>query len=217
MTARPTVDWYFDVISPYAYLQAERLAEVDAVADVRCVPVLFAGLLERWGQKGPAEIAPKRRFTYRYFVWEATRRGLTPKIPPAHPFNPLKLLRLAIALDARRDAVLDIFRFVWRDGLTSDDPASWKLLCDRLDVPDADARIAAPQVKDRLRVNGEQATARGVFGVPTFVTADGEIFWGEDATPMLLDYLAGDALFKSAVMAGADALPMAAQRVPLVK
>ena len=217
MTARPTVDWYFDVISPYAYLQAERLAEVDAVADVRCVPVLFAGLLERWGQKGPAEIAPKRRFTYRYFVWEATRRGLTPKIPPAHPFNPLKLLRLAIALDARRDAVLDIFRFVWRDGLTSDDPASWKLLCDRLDVPDADARIAAPQVKDRLRVNGEQATARGVFGVPTFVTADGEIFWGEDATPMLLDYLAGDALFKSAVMAGADTLPMAAQRVPLVK
>ncbi len=217
MTARPAVDWYFDVISPYAYLQAERLGEVDAVADVRCVPVLFAGLLERWGQKGPAEISPKRRFTYRYFVWEATRRGLTPKIPPAHPFNPLKLLRLAIALDARRDAVLDIFRFVWRDGLTSDDPASWKLLCDRLDVPDADARIAAPQVKDRLRANGEQATARGVFGVPTFVTADGEIFWGEDATPMLLDYLSGDALFKSPVMAGADTLPMAAQRVPLTK
>ena len=39
------------------------------MADVRCVPFLFAGLLERWGQKGPAEIAPKRRFTYRYFVW----------------------------------------------------------------------------------------------------------------------------------------------------
>lgn len=217
MAVRPAVDWYFDVISPYAYLQAERLGEVDAVADVRCVPVLFAGLLERWGQKGPAEIAPKRRFTYRYFVWEATRRGLTPKIPPAHPFNPLKLLRLAIALDARRDAVLDIFRFVWRDGLTSDDPASWKLLCDRLGVADADTRIGDPQVKDRLRVNGEQAIARGVFGVPTFVAPDGELFWGEDATPMLLDYLGGAALFQSTVMAGADTLPMAAQRIPLVK
>jgi 2-hydroxychromene-2-carboxylate isomerase len=217
MSARPAVDWYFDVISPYAYLQAERLAEVDAVADVRCVPILFAGLLERWGQKGPAEIAPKRRFTYRQFVWQAARRGLDPKIPPAHPFNPLKLLRLAIALDAKREAVLDIFRFVWRDGLSTDDPSSWKLLCDRLGVPDADARIAAPEVKARLRDNGEEATTRGVFGVPTFVTTDGELFWGEDATPMLLDYLAGAPVFRSTVMQGADDLPMAAQRIPITR
>ncbi len=217
MGTRPVVDWYFDVISPFAYLQAERLAEVEAVAEVRCVPILFAGLLERWGQKGPAEIAPKRRFTYRYFVWAATRRGLTPKVPPAHPFNPLKLLRLAIALDARRDAVLDIFRFVWRDGMSSDDPASWKLLCDRLGVPDADARIAAPEVKARLRENGERATGAGVFGVPTFVTADGEVFWGEDSTAMLLDYLSGAPVFRTAEMNGADDLPMAAQRIPLTR
>lgn len=217
MSARPVVDWYFDVISPYAYLQAERLVEVDAVADVRCVPVLFAGLLERWGQKGPAEIAPKRRFTYRYFVWAATRRGLAPKVPPAHPFNPLKLLRLAIALEAQRDAVLDIFRFVWRDGMSSDDPASWKLLCERLGVTDADARIAVPEVKARLRENGDRATSAGVFGVPTFVTADGEVFWGEDSTAMLLDYLAGAPVFHSAEMKRGDDLPMAAERVPLTR
>lgn len=217
MTMRPVVDWYFDVISPYAYLQAERLSEVDAVADVRCVPILFAGLLERWGQKGPAEIAPKRRFTYRYFVWEATRRGLSPKVPPAHPFNPLKLLRLAAALDARRDAVLEIFRFVWRDGMSADDPASWKLLCERLGVPDADARIAAAEVKARLRENGEKATASNVFGVPTFVTTDGEVFWGEDSTAMLLDYLAGAPVFRSSEMQRGDDLPMAAQRIPLTR
>jgi len=217
MSTRPTVDWYFDVISPFAYLQAERLVEVDAVADVRCVPVLFAGLLERWGQKGPAEIAPKRRFTYRYFVWAATRRGLKPKIPPAHPFNPIKLLRLATALDARREAVLEIFRFVWRDGSSSDDPAAWRALCARLGVQDADALIVAPEVKARLRENGEKAAASGVFGVPSFVTADGELFWGEDATAMLLDYLAGAPVFASPEMRGADDLPMAAQRIPLTR
>jgi 2-hydroxychromene-2-carboxylate isomerase len=217
VSARATVDWYFDVLSPYAYLQAERLAEVDAVADVRCVPILFAGLLERWGQKGPAEIAPKRRFTYRYFVWEARRRGLSPKVPPAHPFNPLKLLRLAVALDARREAVLAIFRFVWRDGMSADDPDSWQRLCGRLGVTDADALIAAPEVKARLRDNGARAAAHGVFGVPTFVTADGEIFWGEDATAMLLDYLAGAPVFTSAEMKRGDDLPMAAQRIPLAR
>ncbi len=215
--ARPVVDWYFDVISPFAYLQAERLDEVEAVADVRCVPILFAGLLERWGQKGPAEIAPKRRFTYRYFLWAATRRGLQPRVPPAHPFNPLKLLRLAVALEARRDAVLEIFRFVWRDGLTADDPASWQSLCARLGVHDAETCIAAPEIKARLRDNGAAAAASGVFGVPSFVTADGELFWGDDATAMLLDYLAGAPVFDSPEMQGADDLPMAAQRIPLTR
>lgn len=217
MGDRPVVEWYFDVISPFAYLQAERLEEVEAVADVRCVPVLFAGLLERWGQKGPAEIAPKRRFTYRYFVWAASRRGLAPKMPPAHPFNPLKLLRLAIALGATREVVLEIFRFVWRDGSSADDPAAWRRLCDRLGVTDAESLPAAPEVKARLRANGERAVASGVFGVPTFVTADGEIFWGEDATGMLLDYLAGAPVFQAPAMQDADAVPMAAQRIPLTR
>ena len=59
MLRTPTLDWYFDVISPFAYLQFQRLREVEARAQVRRVPVLFAGLLEHWGQKGPAEIVPK--------------------------------------------------------------------------------------------------------------------------------------------------------------
>ena len=65
--------------------------------------------------------------------------------------------------------------------------------------------------------NGEQATARGVFGVPTFVTPDGELFWGEDATDMLLDYLSQAPVFDSDEMRRADHMPMAAQRIPLVR
>ena len=62
------VDWYFDFISPYAWLQAERFAQLPPGIELHCKPVLFAGLLEHWGQLGPAEIPTKRVFTYEYTV-----------------------------------------------------------------------------------------------------------------------------------------------------
>jgi 2-hydroxychromene-2-carboxylate isomerase len=205
------IDWYFDFISPYAWLQAERLQRDAADLPLACKPVLFAGLLEHWGQLGPAEITPKRRFTYRYIVWRAGQLGLKVKLPSAHPFNPLKLLRLAIALDADRALVLRLFRFVWSEGCRPDDPGDWAALVAELRCADADARIAAPEVKHALRRNGEEAIAHGVFGVPT-LTIDGEPFWGADATEMALAYARGDPLFTSSEMRRASDLPAAVSR-----
>ena len=91
--------FWFDVISPYAYLAFERLPQaldgLPVVIDYR--PLLFAGLLGHWGQKGPAEIEPKRAWTFRHVGWLAHRHGVTLQTPAQHPFNPLALLRLAIA------------------------------------------------------------------------------------------------------------------------
>ena len=203
--------WYFDFISPYAWLQAEDLNRLPATAKIECKPVLFASLLGHWGQLGPAEIAPKRRFTYRYIYWRAMKRGLPVRLPHAHPFNPLKLLRLAIALGAEVSLVQRLFRFVWSEGHLPDDEAAWRALVAELGVADADARIADPVVKDQLRRNGEEAVASGVFGVPTMIV-DGELFWGADATEMLIDYLSGDPLFASQEMRRADDLPIAQAR-----
>jgi 2-hydroxychromene-2-carboxylate isomerase len=205
------VDWYFDFISPYAWLQAELLRDPPPSIELVCRPVLFAGLLDHWGQLGPAEIEPKRRFTYRYALWRASRMGLACMAPSAHPFNPLRLLRLAIVLGCEREAMLRLFRFVWTEGRRPDDDADWAALIAELGVREADARIAAPEVKLQLRRNTDEAIARGVFGVPTLVV-DGELFWGVDATDMALDYIASDALFDSAEMRRADTLPRSAQR-----
>ena len=116
-------DWYFDFVSPFSYLQCERL-QVHA-REVRPHPVLFAAILDAIGQRGPAEIAAKRRFTYRFVVWQAKAQGIPLRFPHAHPFNPLPLLRLAIACDNRLDAITSIFRFVWRDGRLPDLPIEW--------------------------------------------------------------------------------------------
>ena len=204
-------DWYFDFISPFAYLQSEVLGRFDGKLAIRPLPVLFAGLLRHWGQKGPAEMATKRRFTYRQVQWVADRNGIPFRFPPQHPFNPVRVLRAAVALGSSLDATREIFRFIWGEGRDPNDPAEWAELARRLDAPDLDARCNAPEVKSRLLQHGEQALAAGVFGVPT-LAIDGELFWGFDATGMALDYLADPALFGRGEYPRIASLPVGAAR-----
>jgi 2-hydroxychromene-2-carboxylate isomerase len=212
----PTADWYFDFISPFSYLQSERLAALGPRIALRYRPVLFAALLDANGHKGPAEIPGKRAFTYRFVVWQARRLGIALKFPHEHPFNPLSLLRLAIVCDCRPDAVQRIFRFVWRDGRLPDLPIEWAELTHDLGVADADARIADPDVKETLRRNTDEAIARGVFGVPTLAVGD-ELFWGVDATDMALDYVAAGCRFADPEYARVSALPTGVVRQPATR
>jgi len=205
------VDWYFDFVSPFAYLQSERLAGLPARLQVRYKPILFAALLDANGQKGPAEIPAKRAFTYRHVVWQARRNGVPIKFPHEHPFNPLPLLRLAIACECTPDAVHRIFRFVWRDGRLPDLPIEWAELAHDLGVPDATARIASAEVKAELRRNTDEAIARGVFGVPTLAVGE-ELFWGDDATAMAIDYAMAGCRYDDPEYARVSSLPIGAAR-----
>jgi 2-hydroxychromene-2-carboxylate isomerase len=211
--AMPSADWYFDFVSPFAYLQSEELHRLAPKLRLRYRPVLFAGLLGASGQKGPAEIPAKRSFTYRFVAWQAKQRGVALRFPPAHPFNPLPLLRLAIACDCSPEAVHRIFRFVWRDGRLPELPIEWAELAHTLGIQDASARIAQPDVKDALRRNTEEAIGRGVFGVPTLAIGD-ELFWGADATGMALDFVAAGCRFDDPEYARIAALPVGASRKP---
>ena len=202
-------DWYFDFVSPFSYLQCERLqSHSDAV---RPHPVLFAAILDANGQKGPAEIPAKRAFTYRFVVWQAKALGIPLRFPHAHPFNPLPLLRLAIACDSRFDTITRIFRFVWRDGRLPDLPIEWIELAQALGVQDPDARTADPEVKNALRDETGKAIAHGVFGVPT-IGVGSELFWGVDATDMALEYMRAGARYTDPEYERVAALPAAATR-----
>ena len=206
-------DWYFDFISPFAYFQFAQFHTLPSTLNVVCKPVLFAGLLNHWAHKGPAEIPAKRRHTYRYCKWYADRHGIAFTMPPAHPFNPLPALRLAVALGAAREAVAVIFDAIFGEGLDAADPEGWKKLVARigLDPKEANRRIADPAVKAALRSNTEEAVSRGVFGVPSFVVGD-EVFWGADATEMFLDYLKDPKRFATGEMARLAELPIGQAR-----
>ena len=205
------VSWLFDVISPYCYLSLPQLPKLPAGVEVELVPVLFAGLLNHHGQMGPAEIAPKRRFTYRFIVWRARTMGLALTVPPAHPFNPLSALRLVIAAGAREQAVRTAFDFVWGQGRDVSDPAVLADLARELGVTNMEAALSDPNVKQTLRRNTEWAIEQGVFGVPTFVVGQ-ELFWGQDSFEMVLDYLRDPAPFNDAQMRRIDSLPVGVTR-----
>lgn len=206
-----TADWYFDFVSPFAYLQSEVLHRFDGRLAIRPVPVLLGGLLKHWGQKGPAEMATKRRFSYRHVQWLAERNDIALRFPPQHPFKPLRALRAAVALGSSIAATHEIFRFIWREGRDPNLPEDWAELARRLGVPDLDARCHAPAVKSQLLQHGAQALAAGVFGVPT-LAIDGELFWGFDATGMALDWLADPVRFAGGEYARLDGLPVGAAR-----
>ena len=202
------VDWYFDFVSPFAYLQCERMPRE---LHVRPRPILFAGLLGHWGHKGPAEIPSKRTFTYRQVQWIADCEGIALRFPPVHPFNPLRALRLAVALGSELERIREIYRFIWAEGNDPGSDEGWHRLTRKMGLEEADARIATSEVKAQLRRNGEEALAAGVFGVPTLVV-DGRLFWGFDATAMALNYVRDPARFESAEMKRLDALPVGASR-----
>ena len=202
----PSIDWYFDFVSPYSYIGLHRLKELPSVS---YKPVLFAGILNHWGQKGPAEIPAKRKWTYRNCVWEAQKLGIPFRFPALHPFNPLPHLRLALAAGCTREAIGRIFDFVWTTGEDAGDAARFSKLCADLKV-NADA-LASQDVKDRLRKNTDEAMARGVFGVPTFVI-QGEVFWGADSMEFAKAFLANPSVLENAEMRRVDSLPAGAAR-----
>jgi 2-hydroxychromene-2-carboxylate isomerase len=177
------ITFYFDPISPFAYLAFERLPEtlVGCSYVVEYRPVLFAGLLKHWGHKGPAEIEPKREWTYRQVAWLAKQQGTTLQMPAMHPFNPLALLRLLLAAGPNRRTVEAVMRHVWIGGHDANDPQRLAALTQQL-VPEWDP--ASDDIKTALRHATETAIAHGVFGVPT-MQVDGRLFWGLDALPML--------------------------------
>jgi 2-hydroxychromene-2-carboxylate isomerase len=120
------VDFYFDFISPYVWLASHQLGEVRecTAAKFRFVPVLFAALLDHQNL-GPAEIAAKRRYTFQDAQRWAVYLGLEFKSPPAHPFNPLKPLRVASAIDddgVREALAVRLLDAAWSEGrdITSD-------------------------------------------------------------------------------------------------
>ena len=195
------IRFYLDFISPYAYLAFEELPQalMGLSYSVTYKPLLFAALLKHHGQLGPAEIPAKRDWTYRQVQWLAHNKGCMLDMPAAHPFNPLGLLRLALAMDRNgqpnRYVCETLFRHVWVGGADAADAQRLQDVAHTLAQGQplaADPLSAA--VKARLQAHTDEAIAQAVFGVPAF-GVDGKVFWGLDALPMLRDYLLGSPWF----------------------
>ena len=191
--------WYFDFISPFAYLQLQQFPQLPTNIEITPIPAVFGAILKHWGQLGPAEIPPKRRFVYRFFQWNADQLGIPFTMPPIHPFNPIPALRLCTAAGADIEDTRAVFDLIYGKGIQPDNPEGIQLIGEALNISNPERAIQDPVVKNTLHANTAQATSDGVFGVPSFVI-NGELFWGGDSTEMMLDFLKNPGIFNTSEM-----------------
>lgn len=196
-TSVDALEFYADPISPYVYIASHRVrrlaaARPDLTIAVR--PVLFAALLDHFGQRGPAEIAAKRVFTFKDVARRCHDLGVPLAGPATHPFNPLAALRAILAAPAgdRLRALAAVVDAGWGRGADLGDPdAVARALTEAgLDGPALVAAGGRPEVKQGLVAATREAAGRGVFGVPTFA-ARGELLFGQDRLDDALRVLAG--------------------------
>jgi 2-hydroxychromene-2-carboxylate isomerase/predicted enzyme related to lactoylglutathione lyase len=227
--------FYFDFISPYAYLAWTQVHSYAARYDREVVPkpVLFAALLDANGQKGPAEIPRKRAYLFRDITRSASRLKVPVAPPKSHPFNPLLLLRVASAdLDpGPKRVVIDLlFAAAWAKGADVNDRSEVaKVLTSA--GQDAEKLLAfaeSDEAKTRVKTTTAEALELGAFGVPT-MELDGDLFWGLDSFPNLELVLEGKDPLKgvpkrpwsdvnpSAQRKGAKALPVRSTRDVVVR
>lgn len=205
------IPWYFDVISPFAYLQLEWLTRQRPDLGLEPRPLVLGAVLSHHGQLGPAEIEGKREFTYRYVIWRAQELDVPIRFPPRHPFNPLAALRLIVAAGASVAAARRVFRHIWAEGHASETAAELEPVARDLGIDDVAAAISQPAVKLALKSSTEAALADGVFGVPTLVV-HGHKFFGQDATALALAVLERPQLLQEGEYARLSAIPVGVRR-----
>ena len=181
----PSVTFYFDVGSPYAYLAAERLHRL-LPEPITWQPVLLGGLFKLTGRGTWALGDYRRRQTG---MAEIERRARSYGLPPIHWPDPwptdylvaMRATTYAFGLGHGRELAMAAFREAFQHGRDLSIPAHVLHVAERagLDAAAVDAATRDPQVKRALRDATEAAHALGVFGVPT-VAIDGELFWGDD-------------------------------------
>lgn len=183
------LEFWYDFASSYSYLTAVRIEALAKTSGLQIVyrPFLLGPIFKAQGwTTSPFNLFPaKGQYMVRDIIRVASDRGLPFRMPEAFPANSLHAARVALAGEA--DGWIGpftraVFEAEFADRRDIADPAVLTAVLDRLgvDAPTAIARSATPEIKDRLRAQTEAAAKHGIFGAPTFITDDGEMFWGDD-------------------------------------
>ncbi|HEX6960033.1 MAG TPA: 2-hydroxychromene-2-carboxylate isomerase [Ferrovibrio sp.] len=201
MTARRIAFW-FDYASPYAYLAASRIA---ALRDLRLPgaaidwrPFLLGPIFQRRPQNpGPfQEVAPaERAYRWRDIERSSALYGIAWRRPERYPPNGLRAARLTLVAQDQgwgEACIRAVFRAAFGENRDIADPAVLAAIVDALGRDGADLieRAQHDAVKRRLRDQVEAAMAAGIFGAPTLVLDDGEMFWGNDRLEQAFDWAA---------------------------
>lgn len=192
-----TVDFYFDLSSPYSYLAATQVPALAARhgADVRWKPMVLAAVFKAADNHMPAQSPPKARYMLHDLDRWAKKYGVPFKMSSRFPMNTVKPERLVIAAEPTGLApklAQELFHAMWVDDrdIASDLEMRACAMAVGLDADGLLAAIDTPEVKNKLRAYTDEAIALEAFGAPTFVY-EGKLYWGNDRMEFLEDALRG--------------------------
>ncbi|GLS44497.1 2-hydroxychromene-2-carboxylate isomerase [Methylobacterium brachythecii] len=202
MARRPTLEFWYEFASTYSYLavmRIEALAEA-AEVDLRWRPFLLGPIFAAQGwNNSPFNIYPvKGRNMWRDLDREAARLSLPPVTRPnPFPQNSLVATRVAIYA-ADQDWLVPFtkaaFEVSFAKGCSIAEPQAVSAILDGLGLDGTSILKAATSDtnKGRLKLAGEEARSRGIYGAPNFLAEDGELFWGNDRLEQALDWAQGN-------------------------
>lgn len=183
-----TLEFYFDVGSPAAYLAWTQMPQLarDCAAELVYKPMLLGGVFQATGNHSPMTVPAKGRYMMADLERFAQRYGVAFSHNLFFPINTLALMRGAVALQMHEPErfvpyVDAVYRAIWVEGKDMNDPTvvAGVLQAAGFDAGRVFALTQDAEVKERLKSITQEAIERGVFGAPTFFV-DGHMFWGQD-------------------------------------
>ena len=193
MSSPISVEFFFDIGSPYTYLASTQVEDVARRLGVslRWRPFLLGGVFKASGNDMPARVAAKGVYMYKDLNRFATLYGVPFKFSSRFPLNTLRTQRSLSFVSLNNEAAVptfsaELYRSYWVDDqdVSTDESIAKAATAAGLDAKSVVAGIDDARAKDKLRADTDEAVKRGAFGAPTFFVGD-EMFFGNDRIVLL--------------------------------
>lgn len=184
--ANKTLEFYFDLSSPYSYLAATQLPALAKRqgAKIEYRPFVLAAVFKATSNDMPVKVPAKGAYMLKDLERWAEFYGVRFKFSRYFPANTIKAMRLILVAEEQGEAEFvaqGLFRAMWAEDRDINDSVVLGDIVEKagLDPVAALAAVESQPIKDKLRANTDAAIARGAFGAPAMFVGD-ELFWGND-------------------------------------
>jgi len=183
------IDFYFDIISPYAYIAYKKILKINNV-NFKFKPILLGGLHNLAGITAPAFNKYKMKNMQNDCELVSKKNSISFKWNSKFPINSLSIMRgyLSVNDNKKEDYLNSFFEAYWKEDqdLSNEDTVKQILKKLKIDKNDFFNSISNQDIKHKLKQLTQEAFEKEVFGAPTFIV-NNKIFWGQDRLEYALD------------------------------
>ena len=183
------IDFYFDIISPYAYIAYKKISKINNV-NFKLKPILLGGLHNLAGITAPAFNKYKMKNMQNDCELVSKKNNISFKWNSKFPINSLSIMRgyLYVDVTKKEEYLNSFFEAYWKEDIDLSNEENIKILLKKLKIDENDFfnSIGNQDIKDKLKELTQEAFEKEVFGAPTFIV-NNKIFWGQDRLEYALD------------------------------